>query len=154
MKNNNSFFFCSAFLCCISCYQLLILNNCNLPCSCSMWVTGDFCVAVKFTFQKRMCFLYYSISFSSVCSVCVSLYFLSFSVFCIHICIYILYMHIYNLLYTNYIYIYITTKLKENSFFYNYIIFLLSSKLSDLDPWSQNNVILTNQLAFILSIIS
>ena len=106
MKNNNSFFFCSAFLCCISCYQLLILNNCNLPCSCLMWVTGDFCVAVKFTFQKRMCFLYYSISFSSVCSVCVSLYFLSFSVFCIHICIYILYMHIYNLLYTNYIYIY------------------------------------------------
>ena len=133
MKNNNSFFFCSAFLCCISCYQLLILNNCNLPCSCLMWVTGDFCVAVKFTFQKRMCFLYYSISFSSVCSVCVSLYFLSFSVFCIHICIYILYMHIYNLLYTNYIYI--TTKLKENSFLAItlYFFFLLSFQTWILD---------------------
>ena len=40
----------------------------------------------------------------------------------------------------------LTPSRKKTQFFSYYIIFLLSSKLSDLRPWSQNNVILTNKI--------
>ena len=38
---NSSFFSVVRFLVVLTVYRLFILNNCNLPCSCLMWVIGD-----------------------------------------------------------------------------------------------------------------
>ena len=60
--------FCSAFLGCIGYYRMLVLNNCNLLCSCLMWV--DVLATGKFIYFRDKDFFFFfffhhSILFSS-----------------------------------------------------------------------------------------
>ena len=78
--------FCSAFLNCIGCYRLLILNNCSLPCSCLMWVTDDVWATGKFIFGIKM-FFFIPRFYLSLFVYSYILY--RFQFFCIYICVYI-----------------------------------------------------------------
>ena len=55
--------FCSAFLGCIGYYRMLVLNNCNLLCSCLMWV--DVLATGKFIYFRDKDFFFFSFFFTT-----------------------------------------------------------------------------------------
>ena len=85
---NSSFFSVVRFLVVLTVYRLFILNNCNLPCSCLMWVIGDVWATQKFFFRIRMCFFHHCILFSFFCLFIY--FFIVFSFLYLYMCIYLI----------------------------------------------------------------